>query len=97
MAKLTKEELARIATLARIGLSDSELTRLSGDVGSILEFVDQLQKVDTSGVATTSQVTGLSDVWREDVVHHCELGRDELLKNAPATEKGYVKVKRVLQ
>ena len=97
MSKLSKEELANIATLARLGLSDDELNRLGGQVGSILEFVEQLQKIDTSGVKQTSQVTGLVDVWREDEVVRCELSREELLKNAPATEKGYIKVKRVLQ
>ncbi|MCC7289258.1 Asp-tRNA(Asn)/Glu-tRNA(Gln) amidotransferase subunit GatC [bacterium] len=97
MSKLSKEELANIATLARLGLSEDELNRLGGQVGSILEFVEQLQKIDASGVKQTSQVTGLVDVWREDEVVRCELSREELLKNAPATEKGYIKVKRVLQ
>ena len=97
MSKLSKEELANIATLARLGLSEDELNRLGGQVGSILEFVEQLQKIDASGVKQTSQVTGLVDVWREDEVVRCEFSREELLKNAPATEKGYIKVKRVLQ
>ncbi len=97
MAKFTKSEVEQVASLARIGVSDAEKDELTQSLSSILEFVDELQAVDTKGVAPTSQVTGLEDVLREDQVVRCELTRDELLANAPATHEGYVKVKRVLQ
>ena len=96
MAKFTKSEVEQVANLARIGVSESEKSDLTQDLSSILEFVDALQAVDTKGVVPTSQVTGLEDVLREDEVVRCELSRDELLANTPATLEGYVKVKRVL-
>lgn len=97
MAKFTKSEVEQVANLARIGVSESEKSDLTQDLSSILEFVDELQAVDTKGVVSTSQVTGLEDVLREDEVVRCELSRDELLANAPTTLEGYVKVKRVLE
>ena len=97
MAKFTKSEVEQVANLARIGVSESEESDLAQDLSSILEFVDELQAVDTKGVVPTSQVTGLEDVLREDEVVRCELARDELLANTPTTLEGYVKVKRVLE
>jgi aspartyl-tRNA(Asn)/glutamyl-tRNA(Gln) amidotransferase subunit C len=97
MAKFSKEEVNKVAGLARIGVGEAEKAELTTSLSSILEFVDALQAVDTKGVVPTSQVTGLEDVLREDEVVRCELTRDELLANAPATHAGYIKVKRVLQ
>jgi len=96
MAKLTKKEIAQVAELARIAQTDDQLEDSVKDVSSILGFVESLQAIDTSGIKPSSQVTGLTDVWREDVVLRCELSRDELLANAPLTQDGYIKVKKVL-
>ncbi len=97
MAKFTKSQIKQVASLARIGVSETEQSELTQSLGSILEFVDALQAVNTKGVTPTSQVTGLEDVLREDEVARCKLTRDELLANTPATLEGYVKVKRVLE
>lgn len=96
MTKLTKDEIEHIALLARIELNADELVRATEEVSAIVGFVDSLQAIDTQGVVATSQVTGLSDVWREDVVIDCQISRDDLLANAPNTLDGYVKVKKVL-
>ncbi|MBI2798211.1 Asp-tRNA(Asn)/Glu-tRNA(Gln) amidotransferase subunit GatC [Candidatus Saccharibacteria bacterium] len=96
MPKLSLSEIQKVARLARIELASEELDRMTLEVGSILEFVDSLQAIKTEGVKPTSQVTGLKDVWREDVVQDCEIPREELLSQSPATQDGYVKVKKVL-
>ena len=95
MSKIGTDEVERIAKLARIGLSPEEVAKMSVELGNILEFVEQLQKVDIEGVAPTDQVTGLEDVWREDVVVK-GLSREQLLANAPEQKDGYIVVKRVL-
>lgn len=96
MAKFTQTEVEKVAGLARIGLRSDEQEALALSLSSVLEFVDALQAVDTTGIAPTSQVTGLQDVLRADEVVDCPLSRDELLANAPASQHGYVKVKRVM-
>lgn len=97
MSKVGTGEAKRLAVLAHIGLSDDEVTRLAQELNQIVEFVEQLQGVDTSGVAPTDQVTGLVDIWRRDVVAPSPVSPTELLQNAPMTHDGYIKVRRVLQ
>jgi|ERR1700683_3753455 len=95
MSKISVEEVARIARLARIGLTADETATMAEEIGRILTFVDQLQKVDIAGVEPTDQVTGLTDVWREDEVRPSP-PREQLLAGAPAQKNGYIVVKRVL-
>lgn len=95
MSKIGTTEVERIAKLARIGLSAEETAKMSEELGRILEFVEQLNQVDIEDTAPTDQVTGLTDVWREDVVKP-SLPREALLANAPAQKDGYIIVKRVL-
>lgn len=96
MSKIGITEVERLARLARIGLTPDEASSIAVELGAIVEYVEQLQAVDTTGVEETSQVTGLTSVLREDEIRPKNLSRDELLKNAPAKQNGYIKVKRVL-
>ncbi len=96
MAKLSKQEIEHVARLARIGLSEKEVASLATQTSSILDFVETIQASDTETVEPTNQVTGLSDVWREDRVVKCKLTREQLLANAPEQENGYIKVPKVL-
>jgi aspartyl-tRNA(Asn)/glutamyl-tRNA(Gln) amidotransferase subunit C len=96
MSKIGTEEVRRIAALAHIGLSDEEAASMSVELGQIMEFVEQLQSVDTTDIEPTDQVTGLVDVMRPDEVRAVSLSREELLANAPEQQDGYVKVRRVL-
>lgn len=96
MAKLSISDIEKIAALSRIDLSAGEQGLLVVQLSSILDFVEELQSIDTTAVEETSQVTGLTDVWREDEIRSSDLSRDELLSNTPMTEQGYIKVRRVL-
>jgi aspartyl-tRNA(Asn)/glutamyl-tRNA(Gln) amidotransferase subunit C len=95
MSKLGTTEIERIARLARIGLTPEEVSAMAIELGQIVEFVEQLQAVNVDGIEPTDQVTGLVDVWRADEVRP-SLPRQELLANAPASQDGYIVVKRVL-
>jgi len=96
MSKLSIEEIQKVAKLARISLSDEELASMALEASSILDFVEIIQNTNTDGVATTSQVTGLTDVWREDEVKKSKVTPKDLLAGAPDTHDGYVKVRKVL-
>ena len=65
---LSKEEVKRIAYLARLGLTDDELEKFAGQLTGILDYVDMLNEVDTENVEPTSQVTGLESVMEDDEV-----------------------------
>ena len=82
--------------LSRIELQEDKKLQLVEELSSILDFVDDLQALDVKNIEPISQVTGLKDVWREDVVVDCEISRDDLLKNTPSSKDGYVKVQKVL-
>lgn len=96
MSKIGENEVKHIAELAKIGLSPEEVSQMSLELGQIVDFVEQLQKVDTKGVEPTNQVTGLVDVWRADEVRQGGPGTDQLLANAPQRQGNYIKVRRVL-
>lgn len=96
MSKIGVTEVERVAHLAHIGLSPEEAAQMSAELGQIVGFVEQLQAVDIQGVPPTDQVTGLEDVWREDVAEASLISREAMLANAPARQDGYIKVKRVL-
>ncbi|MCX6805017.1 MAG: Asp-tRNA(Asn)/Glu-tRNA(Gln) amidotransferase subunit GatC [Patescibacteria group bacterium] len=96
MAKITKNEIQDTSRLARIELSDQELDSITKDIDNILNFVELINNANTSQVKPTSQVNGLSDVWREDEIVKSQVEASELLALAPYTQDGYIKVGKVL-
>jgi len=93
-SKLSKKEVEKIAKLARLELTDEEIKTYSEQLSDILGYVEQLQEVDTENVKITSQVTGLSNVLREDEVQGCD-NPEELVDMAPESKDGLIKVKAV--
>jgi aspartyl-tRNA(Asn)/glutamyl-tRNA(Gln) amidotransferase subunit C len=93
---LTREDVTRIAELARLELTPDELDLFTRQLGDILGYVEQIRGLDTSGVTPTSHVLNLP-VERDDVIVE-PLSRSAALANAPdaATEAGLFKVPRVL-
>lgn len=96
MADLTKDDVLKLARLARLHLTDEEVRAFHKEITAILNYVEQLQAVDVRGVAPTYQVTGLKNVLRKDEPVPYGITPQELLKNAPATERGHIKVKRMV-
>lgn len=96
MSKISVSEIEKVARLARIELSPEELDTMTIELGSILAFVETLQAIDTSNIAPTSQITGLSDVWRDDEVVESKITAKDLIAGAPETKDGYIKVSKVL-
>jgi len=90
--QLTVEQVRHVAELARLGLSDDEMQRLAGELSQILDYIDQLEQLDTSAVEPTAQVGGLVDVFREDGIE-ASLPVQVALANAPASEGGYFRVR----
>ncbi len=96
--KLKKSEIEHIANLARLELSEEELDLYGNQLSGVLDYIDQLREVDTSGVEPTAQVTGLENVLREDKVNSWDKQEQEnAINQAPSIEDGQIKVKRVLK
>ncbi len=95
--KLSKEDVEKIAHLARLKLSPEEVERLSNELTSILDYVEVIKELDVTGVVETSQVTGLSNVTRPDVVTQDLCTPDELLNCSPLPKKDHqIRIKRMM-
>ncbi|HEX5797138.1 MAG TPA: Asp-tRNA(Asn)/Glu-tRNA(Gln) amidotransferase subunit GatC [Candidatus Saccharimonadales bacterium] len=96
MSKITRVDVLKLASLSKIKLTDEEVERFVKELDSIVEYVEQINSADITGIEPTDQVTGLQNVMRPDEVIDYGVSSKELLKNAPATEKNQIKVKRIL-
>lgn len=92
------EQLEQIATLARLSLTEEEKVRYAGQLSQVLNYFDMLNEVDTSMVEETCQVTGLSDIVRQDeVVSSSEEKRKELIAQFPDKLGDLLRVKAVFK
>ncbi len=96
MAKISNDSASKLAKLARLAITARQAKKISAELEAILNYVEQLGKLDVSSINEVSQVTGLEDVWRSDTVKPSKISQTDLLANAPAIENGYIKVRRVL-
>lgn len=94
---IARDDVKKLADLARLELSDSELDRYAHDLEQILSYVEQLRDVEVTGVEPTSHVTGLMNVLREDIPNdELPVTSDEVRQFAPAIRDGYLVVPQVL-
>lgn len=96
MSKLSREDVLKLAQLARLDLTDDEVGEFSTELSDILQYVEQLSAVDVKGLKPTNQVTGLTNVTREDEVKDYGYEVVDLLKNVPAVKDNQIKTKRML-
>jgi aspartyl-tRNA(Asn)/glutamyl-tRNA(Gln) amidotransferase subunit C len=93
---LNEKTVARIARLARIAVSEDELQPLAAELSHILEWIEQLNEVDTEGVPPMTSVAAMKLAWREDRV--TDGGRSEdILANAPERQDAYFVVPKVVE
>jgi aspartyl-tRNA(Asn)/glutamyl-tRNA(Gln) amidotransferase subunit C len=86
----------RIAHLARIGVKESEVSHLQGELNAMLDFVEQLKEVDVEGVEPMTSVTPMEMKKRADVVDDGGIA-DDIVKNAPASENHFFLVPKFLE
>jgi aspartyl-tRNA(Asn)/glutamyl-tRNA(Gln) amidotransferase subunit C len=96
MSTITTDDVRHLAQLSNLQLSEEEIQNLQVDLGNILTYIDQLAELDTTGVEPTYQVTGLENVWRDDIVEKSMVTREKLLELAPDMADNAVKVPQVL-
>lgn len=93
--ELRREQIDYVAHLARLALAEGERARLGAQLASILEYVEKLNELDTSGVAPTAHVLGPCNVFRDDAVRP-SAPREAMLANAPAQACGCYLVPKIL-
>lgn len=92
---ISTEDVAHVARLARLSLSDDELERFTEQLGAILGHAADVDALDTDGILPTAHPLPLVNVLRDDVVRP-SLERDEILAQAPAVEQDRFRVPRIL-
>jgi aspartyl-tRNA(Asn)/glutamyl-tRNA(Gln) amidotransferase subunit C len=95
MASLSRDDVAHVARLARLDLTDEELDTFTGQLAAVLEHAADVEALDVAGVPPTAHPYELQNVLRSDEVRP-SLDRDEVLASAPDAEDGRFKVPPVL-
>lgn len=84
---INDETIEYVGILAKLELSEEEKEQAKRDMGRMLDYIDKLSELDTSGVEPMSHVFSVQNVFREDVVTNGDM-REEILKNAPGEKDG---------
>lgn len=93
---LTSADVRKVASLARLKVTDEDVNSLLGDLSAILEYVDVLNEVDTTGIEPMVHAVELHDVLRTDVLRE-SLSREAALQNAPRTDGKYFLVPTIIE
>lgn len=97
MSSISIDDVKKLAKLSALVLPDDELLTMRNDLDQILDYVTQLQAIDTTDVPPMYQPHDLESVTREDVIVDYGLSREDLLRNAPAHDDASIIVPRVLE
>jgi aspartyl-tRNA(Asn)/glutamyl-tRNA(Gln) amidotransferase subunit C len=93
---LTREEVLHVARLARVGLTEEDVTKFQGQLSQILDHFESLRLIDTDGVPPTTHTLPLQNVMAADEPEP-SLTRDQVLANAPLDQEGHLRVRAVLE
>ena len=93
---ISKEDVDKIAGLAKLELSEEERERYASQLDSIVAYVEKLNEVDTTGIEPLAHVNDLMNVWREDK-SRSSLSEEEVFKNSPKHDKEFFLVPKVLK
>lgn len=94
--KLTREEIQRVAILARLRLTSEDEERLTEQLDSILQYVGKLNQLDTSGIEPFTHIVDMANPMREDAITN-EANADALLANAPEQENHFFRVPKIIE
>jgi aspartyl/glutamyl-tRNA(asn/gln) amidotransferase, C subunit len=96
MSTITNDDVRHLAHLSSLQMPDVEVESLRADIEKIINYINQLDELDTDGVEPTYQVTGLQNVWRDDEIIDSSVSRQQLLALAAEQSDNCVKVPKVL-
>jgi aspartyl-tRNA(Asn)/glutamyl-tRNA(Gln) amidotransferase subunit C len=92
---ISKQDVMYVANLARLNLDEAAIDTFAGQIGNILDYVDALRQVDTTGIEPTSHAISLNNAFREDEPKP-HPGTDNALTNAPEKESGQFVVPKII-
>ena len=95
MAKITKEEVKKVAHLARLELNQNQINSQAEQLEKILDYIKQLEKIDTNDVPCTTRAIEVINVFRKDEKKNSDC-TEELLELSPSRENDYFKVPKII-
>ena len=95
MTKITKEEVKKVAHLARLELNENEINNHAKQLEKILDYIRQLEKIDTDNVPCTTRAIEVPNVFRKDDLENSDCN-EELLELGPSIEDKYFKVPKII-
>ena len=95
MTKITKDEVEKVAHLARLELNEDEINNHAEQLEKILEYIKQLEKIDTSDVPCTTRAIEVTNVFRKDEKKKSDC-TEELLELGPSREDKFFKVPKII-
>ncbi|MBQ7066703.1 MAG: Asp-tRNA(Asn)/Glu-tRNA(Gln) amidotransferase subunit GatC [Lachnospiraceae bacterium] len=93
---ISDETIEYVGILAKLDLSSEQIEQAKKDMGSMLDYIDKLNELDTEGVEPMSHVFPVQNVFRQDVVTNGD-NREQILKNAPGEKDGMFMVPRTVE
>lgn len=96
MAKISKQDVEHAAELARIKLTDNEISKFAAELETILGHIAELSQAPTEKIAEIAQISGLKNVSRDDFIEP-GLSVEAVLRNAPVQENSFFKTKKVFE
>ena len=96
MSKISKEQVKKVAKLARLQLNDEQIGHHSEQLEKILKYIDQLEKINTDNVPCTTRAIEVVNVLRNDINHKFE-ENETILDLAPSREENFFKVPKIIK
>ena len=96
MSRISREEVSKVAQLAKLKLNEEQIDNHSNQIEKILDYINQLEKIDTTNVPCTTRAIEVINNFRSDVKEKCE-NRDEILNLAPQREHDFFKVPKIIK
>ena len=93
---ITREDVLQLAVLSNITLDEKQIEPLMKDLDNIVNYISQLDELDTEGIEPTYQCFNMQNVWREDIIEEFEANREDLLSLTVEHEDHQIKVPKVL-
>tara|TARA_B100000575_G_scaffold224029_1_gene184519 strand:- start:179 stop:487 length:309 start_codon:yes stop_codon:yes gene_type:complete len=96
MSRISREEVSKVAKLAKLKLNEEQLENQATQIEKILEYINQLEKIDTTNVPCTTRAIEVINVFRSDINEKYK-NRDEILDLAPFREDDFFKVPKIIK
>jgi len=93
--KITKQEIYNVANLARLNISENQVDLFCNQLGNILEYMEKLNKIDTTNIKPTTHAIDLSNAFRDDILKP-SINTELAIQNAPAKEDSFFVVPKVV-